>query len=89
MDLEAKKKKDGIAKWTYKDIPTKLWPISPLSEVWGIGKRMEKRLNQLGIFSIYDLAHFSKEILNKKFGVLGQELFEHANGIDNSLICEF
>ena len=89
MDKEAKKYKNGIAKWTYEDIPTKLWPITPLSDVWGIGKRLEKRLNNLGIYKIYDLAHYNKNILKEKFGILGQELYEHANGIDNSLINEF
>ena len=42
MDIEAKKHKNGIAKWTYDDIPKKLWPITPLSKMWGIGKNMEK-----------------------------------------------
>ena len=89
MDKEAKKYKNGIAKWTYDDIPKKLWPITPLSEVWGIGKRLEKRLNNLGIYSIYELAHYDQNALKEKFGILGLELYEHANGIDNSLICEF
>lgn len=42
MDIEAKHNKDFIAKWTYEDIPNKLWKISPLSKMWGIGPRMEK-----------------------------------------------
>ncbi len=89
MDTEAKKHKNGIAKWGYEDIQKKLWPISPLSSVWGIGARMEKRLNNMGIFSIYDLAHYDKDKLQNKFGVLGLELWEHANGIDNSVIKDF
>ncbi len=89
MDTEAKKHKNGIAKWGYEDIQKKLWPISPLSSVWGIGTRMEKRLNNMGIFSIYDLAHYDKDKLQNKFGVLGLELWEHANGIDNSVIKDF
>lgn len=32
MDIEAKKSKDGIAHWTYDDIPEKLWSIRPLSK---------------------------------------------------------
>ena len=89
MDLNAKKYKNGIAHWTYEDIPTKLWPISPLSRVWGIGKRMEKKLNMLGIYTIGDLAHFDPNKLRQKFGVLGTELWEHANGIDNAVIADF
>ena len=86
MDIEAKHNKDFIAKWDYDDIPTKLWPISPLSKIWGIGPRMERNLNQLGIYSMYDLAHYDRNQLKKKFGVIGTELWNHANGIDLSRI---
>ena len=86
MDIEAKHNKDFIAKWTYEDIPTKLWPIHPLSKVWGIGPRMEVNLNRLGIYSMYDLAHYDRHKLKQKFGVIGTELWNHANGIDLSLI---
>ncbi len=89
MDIEAKKYKNGIAKWNYEDVPKKLWPITPLSKVWGIGPRLEKRLNNLGIKTIGDLAKQNKELLKKKFGIIGLELLEHANGIDNSRIRDF
>ena len=88
MDTEAKKYKNGIAKWEYKDIPAKLWTISPLSKMWGIGPRMEKRLNYLGIRNIGDLAKYDKNKLKDKFGVMGLELWEHANGIDLSKISD-
>ena len=86
MDIEAKHNKDFIAKWTYEDIPNKLWPIHPLSKIWGIGPRMEVNLNRLGIYSVYDLAHYDRNKLKQKFGVIGTELWNHANGIDLSLI---
>ena len=86
MDIEAKHNKDFIAKWTYEDIPNKLWPIHPLSKIWGIGPRMEVNLNRLGIYSVYDLAHYDRHKLKQKFGVIGTELWNHANGIDLSLI---
>lgn len=86
MDIEAKHNKDFIAKWEYADIPDKLWTISPLSKVWGIGPRMERNLNQLGIYSMYDLAHFDRHKLKQRFGVIGEELWNHANGIDLSRI---
>ncbi len=43
LDIESKKAPDFIAKWNYDSIPEKLWPIQPLSEMWGIGYRMEKK----------------------------------------------
>ena len=89
MDTEAKKYKNGIAKWTYDDVPEKLWSITPLSKMWGIGPRMEKKLNILNIYTIGELAHYDKNILKDKFGVMGQELWNHANGIDLSKISDF
>src|SRR5699024_845556 len=82
IDLEAKKHK--IARWTYEDIPKKLWPLSPLSQMWGIGHRLEKRLNRMGISTIGELANYSLKRLQKTFGIMGNQLFYHANGIDLS-----
>jgi len=89
MDIEAKHNNDFIAKWTYDDIPTKLWNISPLSEMWGIGSRMEKNLNKLGIYSVKDLAFYDRNKLKQKFGVIGTEIWNHANGIDLSRIKDY
>lgn len=89
MDIEAKHNKNCIAKWTSEDIKTKLWNIFPLSKMWGIGPRLEKRLNALGIFSIKNLALYNRNKLHDKFGIMGLELWNHANGIDTSRICDF
>lgn len=88
LDVESKKSPTFIAKWTYDDVPTKLWPISPISKMWGIGVNMERNLNKLGIHSIYDLAHYSLERLQRYYGIMGEELYHHAHGIDMSIINE-
>lgn len=89
MDIEAKHNKNNIAKWTYNDIESKLWKIEPLSKMWGIGTRMEKQLNKLGIYNIGNLANTDKNFLKDKFGVMGTELWNHANGIDLSIIKDY
>lgn len=89
MDIDAKHQKNCISKWTYNDIEDKLWKISPLSKMWGIGPRMERRLNGLNIYSIKDLALYDKNKLKDKFGIMGLELWNHANGIDESRISDF
>ncbi|MDR1782232.1 MAG: damage repair protein [Bacilli bacterium] len=88
MDIEAKHSNDYIAEFNYDNIDTKLWPITDLKSCWGIGKGIEKRLHKLGIKSMYDLAHFDIYQLVDEFGILGEELFLHANGIDVSKIQE-
>ncbi len=84
LDLEAKKRADGIAVWTHEDIKTKLWPLAPLSSMWGISSRLEARLNNLGIETIGDLAQYPKNALTTSLGVMGEQLWNHANGIDES-----
>ncbi len=88
LDLYSKKASDGIAAMHYEDVETMLWPIQPLSKMWGIGTRMEKRLNALGMYKVGDIAQGSKKLLKKHFGVIGEELFYHAHGIDMSIISD-
>lgn len=86
LDLEAKK--TGFAEWTYDDIPKKLWPVRPLSEMWGIGKQMEANLNKLGIQTVGGLANANLNDLEEQFGVMGNQLYHHAWGIDLSKLGE-
>lgn len=89
MDIEAKHTKENIAKWTYKDVQTKLWNITPLSKMWGIGKHLEHSLNKMNIYTIGDLAKTNRFELKDKFGIIGNELWLHANGIDLSKIKDY
>ena len=88
MDIDAKKRKDFLARWDYKDIPEKLWPVSPLSHMWGIGSRLEKRLNALGFHSVGDIAMADRNYLIARFGVIGEEIYYHALGYDDAKIQE-
>ncbi|MBU9714735.1 DNA polymerase thumb domain-containing protein [Evansella tamaricis] len=84
LDIEAKKQKSGIAKWGYEDVEQKLWPIYPLQQMWGIGSRLEKRLHQMGIFKVGQLAKYPLNKLEKKFDIMGNQLYYHAWGVDLS-----
>src|SRR5690625_3738874 len=83
MDLHAKKVDSGIAECTYEDVPDKLWPF-PVEKVWGIGSRMKRNLHRLGITTLGEIAKFPLDILKKHFGVMGEQLYWHAWGIDLS-----
>ena len=86
MDIEAKKTKNQIAEWTYEDVESKLWQLKPLSKMWGIGPRYEIALNHMGFKTIGDIARSDVNVLKKRFGVIGEELWYHTHGIDMSLI---
>lgn len=88
LDLDAKKTKEGFAKWEYEDVQKKLWPLSPLSEMWGIGRQTEQSLNSMGIFSVGDLANADLTTLENRFGIMGNQLYHHAWGIDLSKVGE-
>ena len=51
-----------------------LWPITPLSEMWGIGRRMERHLNIMGIYKVGDLANYNVRELKRRFGVIGERV---------------
>jgi len=86
LDNDAKKRAPYISEWTKKDIERKLWKIAPLHKMWGISAGYERKLNSLGINSVGQLAHTEKDFLKKHFGIMGEQLWEHANGIDNTNI---
>lgn len=88
LDLESKSAPGFIAEWDYSDIETKLWPVTPLSKMWGIGINMERNLNRLGLFKIGDIANYPLEKLQRYWGVMGEELYHHCHGIDMSIINE-
>ena len=88
LDIYAKKEKNGIATIHIEEIREKLWPITPLSKVWSIGSRTEAKLNALGIYTVRDIAISDVDYLKVKFGVMGEQLWRHANGIDEADIHE-
>jgi DNA polymerase V len=88
LDNEGKKKPPYCAQWTLADIPTKLWTISPITEIWGISDGIERRLRLMGIRSVEGLARAKREDLEKQFGILGDQLHDLANGIDRTDIRE-
>lgn len=83
MDLHAKNAENGIAKCTYEDVQKMLWPFS-VEKIWGIGSRMKRNLYRLGITTLGQLAQFPLVSLKKHFGVMGEQLYWHAWGIDLS-----
>lgn len=86
LDIFAKHEPNGIGVMHKEDIKEKLWPITPLVKIWGIGPRLEARLNNLNIFTMGELANSDPDFLKAHFGVIGEQLHNHANGIDDSYI---
>jgi len=79
------KKPLGITILRKREIDKYLWPL-PIEAMPGVGKKTYPRLVDLGIKTIYDLAHYPKpEVLSEVIGKNNaQYLIEKAHGIDDS-----
>ncbi|MFS0643829.1 DNA polymerase IV [Siminovitchia sp. 179-K 8D1 HS] len=81
-DNFAKKKRDGIFRLDHSNID-QLWKL-PVGKMFGVGSRMKRNLNGMGISTIGGLAKFPVESLKKRWGINGEVLWQTANGIDYS-----
>ena len=76
-------KPDKIHTLFENEIPYKMWDL-PVSELFMLGKKTVPKLYNMNIRTIKDLAITDKKTLEKKFGKHGIQMWEYANGIDNS-----
>jgi DNA polymerase-4 len=65
------------------EIPTKMWPL-PVEELFFVGRATGKKLKNLGITTIGQLAKTDVSILKNHFGKHGEVIHEFANGNDLS-----
>lgn len=84
LDNEAKQMPAMRALWNYEDVARKVWAIPELDDFWGIGHRMKDNLRAMGLNTIRELANASPESLHERFGIMGLQIYHHANGIDRS-----
>jgi len=77
------KKPLGITELWRHDLPTKFWPL-PVKEMYGIGGKTAEKLSRMGIQTIGELARSDINLIVKTFGKWGNEMYLHANGIDDS-----
>ena len=67
------------------EIKEKMWPLN-VNQLFMIGKASSKKLHELGINTIRELANSKQEYLTKHFKSMGKMMWEYANGIDNSSV---
>ncbi len=79
----SKGKPDGLVVIGTAEVPHFLDNL-PIQKVWGIGPKRGAVLRSLGIQSCGDLGRFSRNLLRKKMGVLGEKLHQIGLGIDET-----
>ncbi len=77
------KKPLGITKMYKKDIQKMMWPL-PVGEIYGVGKSSAKRLKQMGLNTIGDIAKANPDFIKEKFGMW---IYDRANGWGSDVVC--
>jgi len=55
----------------------------PISKIWGVGKRLQKTLNDDGFRNIGSLRPYSESNLVRRYGAIGTRLSQFSHGEDN------
>lgn len=76
------KKPMGITVLRKREVSEKLWPL-PVIDMHGVGESTAKKLAEIGISTIGDLAGINPGLIKEKLGKVGVRLLERANGNDN------
>ena len=77
------KKPDMVHTLWPEEIPGKLWPL-PVRELFMVGHASEKKLRNIGIYTIGDLAKANRILLKSLLKSHGLLIHDYANGIDDS-----
>jgi DNA polymerase-4 len=78
-------KPDGLVIVPADGVQEFLGPL-PVGRLWGVGARGEKRLHDLGIRTIGQLAALDESVLVRRFGEAGRHLRELAHGLDDRTV---
>ncbi|MEW6188963.1 MAG: DNA polymerase IV, partial [Actinomycetota bacterium] len=82
-------KPDGLTSIGGKRVQRVLSPL-PVFTLWGVGRKTEIRLKDMGISTIGDLAKVPLKTLQETFGkVYGRMLYNHARGMDETPVIAF
>ena len=71
---------NGVVDLTDKNRQRKLMQITPVEEVWGVGRKTAEKLRTLGINSALDLANSSSNHIRKQFSVVLERTLRELNG---------
>ena len=88
LDITAKHSSTNIGYLDEEKYKKELWHHKPLSDFWQIGKGIERRLNKLRLFDMYDIAHTDPKKLYKEFGVNAEYLIDHSLGKESCTISD-
>jgi len=88
LDIMAKRSPDFVGVLDQQAYREQLWGHTPLTDFWRVGSGTVRRLDELGIHTMGQLAVAEEEPLFKAFGVDAEILIDHAWGIEPVSIAD-
>lgn len=73
-------KTNGVVDLSDRNRQRKLLHLTDVSDIWGIGQRISKRLSQLGITTALQLADSNISMIRKNFDVIVERITRELNG---------
>ncbi|WP_256448501.1 translesion error-prone DNA polymerase V subunit UmuC [Pantoea sp. GbtcB22] len=73
-------KTNGVVDLSDRSRQRKLLQLTDVSDVWGIGRRISVRMNQLGIITALQLADSNVSMIRKNFDVITERTVRELNG---------
>ena len=56
--------------------------LFPIGDVWGIGRRWERKLNAMGVHSAYDFVQHTQSWVRASFNIVAERTWKELNGMD-------
>jgi DNA polymerase IV len=78
-------KPDGFVILPPNNVTAFLSPL-PVSRIWGVGAKCEKRLHDMGLRTIGQIAALPEKALSDRLGELGRHIWQLANGRDDRTV---
>ena len=81
------KKPDAVTLITPENYKQTVWKL-PASDLLYVGRATAKKLSDIGIHTIGDIATTDQKLLTKLLGVWGKTLYYYANGLDQTPVID-
>ena len=82
LDVTAKHTPDNIGELDEERYKCLIWPHRPITDIWGIGPGIARRLAAMGAHDMGGVALLPEQALYDEFGINAELLIDHAWGIE-------
>lgn len=88
LDVCAKHAADGIGWLDQESFKREMWFHRPLTDVWGIGPGIARRLEKYGAYDLAGVCSVEPGVLRKEFGKGVEYLIDHAWGLEACTVVQ-